>query len=86
MGSALKISAIRDIEGFMAHCRLSAEEKHVIRLRYGIPVEEMTLDKVSRIFHITRERVRQIQEEAIVKMRKNIRVNHHFLGDHVRAA
>ena len=86
MGKALKISEIRDIEGFMSHCRLSAQEKHVIRLRYGITVEEMTLDKVSRIFNLTRERVRQIQNESMGKMRRNLRIKHHFLGDYLNAA
>jgi hypothetical protein len=86
MGDGLEIPKIRDIEGFMGFCRLSATEKHVIRLLNSIPVEAMTLDKISRIFGISRERVRQIEAESIAKMKKNLRIKHHFLGGYLNAA
>lgn len=49
---------------------LSEREMTIIRLRYGLGGESPhTLEETGRMLGITRERVRQIQEKAIVKMR-----------------
>ena len=50
--------------------RLNKRERDILRFRYGlrgVPVE--TLETVGKRFKITRERVRQIQNAAIVKLR-----------------
>jgi len=50
--------------------QLSTREKRVLSLRYGIKDGKMrTLDETSKVFHITRERVRQIENTAIRKLR-----------------
>ncbi len=49
---------------------LSEREMTIIRLRYGLGGETPhTLEETGRMLGITRERVRQIQEKAIAKMR-----------------
>lgn len=48
---------------------LSSREEIVIRKRFGIGENPHTLEEVSRVLEITRERVRQIQIRAIKKMR-----------------
>jgi RNA polymerase primary sigma factor len=50
--------------------RLSAQQREVLMLRYGWDNggENRTLDEVSQIVGLTRERVRQIQNEAIKKL------------------
>jgi RNA polymerase primary sigma factor len=48
---------------------LSAREKLVIKLRYGIDSYIHTLDSVGVELGITRERVRQIEEGALRKLR-----------------
>lgn len=49
---------------------LTAREERVIRLRFGIGGEdEHTLEQVGEILHLTRERVRQIENESMRKMR-----------------
>jgi len=48
---------------------LPSREGIVIRLRYGINTEAMTLRDVGRILGVTPERVRQIQNDAEEKLR-----------------
>ncbi|MDE5117506.1 MAG: RNA polymerase sigma factor, RpoD/SigA family, partial [Trichodesmium sp. St2_bin2_1] len=50
---------------------LSSREQDVITLRYGlITGEPHTLDEVSRMINLSRERVRQIQAKAMRKLRR----------------
>jgi len=49
---------------------LSPREESVIRLRFGIGQgESMTLEEVGQILGVTRERIRQIEEKALMKLR-----------------
>jgi RNA polymerase primary sigma factor len=49
---------------------LSPREAAVIRLRFGIGQgESMTLEEVGQILGVTRERIRQIEEKALMKLR-----------------
>ncbi|MCX5787465.1 MAG: sigma-70 family RNA polymerase sigma factor [Elusimicrobia bacterium] len=48
---------------------LSEREQGILRLRFGIGTEEHTLGEVGRRFHVTPERARQIQIEALRKLR-----------------
>jgi RNA polymerase primary sigma factor len=49
---------------------LSDREKMVIQMRFGFDTDEKTLEEIGNILGITRERVRQIQKNAIKKIRK----------------
>lgn len=49
---------------------LPKRERRVIKLRYGIGVDKMTLDEVGKEFGITQERVRQIEVEALIKLKE----------------
>jgi len=49
---------------------LNTQEKQIISLRFGIPDgDDMTLEQVGKVLGITRERVRQIQNKALDKLR-----------------
>jgi RNA polymerase primary sigma factor len=49
---------------------LDERERGILLRRYGLRgAERQTLDAVGRRFKITRERVRQIQEKAVAKLR-----------------
>ncbi|MEM9025831.1 MAG: sigma-70 family RNA polymerase sigma factor [Verrucomicrobiota bacterium] len=51
--------------------RLDEREAKIIRLRFGLDTDRaLTLEEVGQEFNITRERVRQLQEIAIQKMRR----------------
>ena len=48
---------------------LTPKEERVLRLRFGIGVEEHTLEQVGLQFNVTRERIRQIEAKALRKFR-----------------
>lgn len=55
---------------------LSTREERVIRLRFGIDDGyHRTLEEVGHIFSVTRERIRQIEEKALIKLRHPTRSN-----------
>ena len=48
---------------------LTERERDIIRLFFGINCQEMTLEDIGEKFGLTRERVRQIKEKAIRRLR-----------------
>lgn len=53
---------------------LNEREKEVIKLYFGIDTDQpLTLEEIAEKFNLTRERVRQIKEKAIRKLRHNTR-------------
>ncbi|MCF8268093.1 MAG: RNA polymerase sigma factor RpoD/SigA [Ignavibacteriales bacterium] len=77
----MKESLRKDIE--YALSSLSEREATVIRLYYGIGSEHSaTLEEIGEMLNLTRERVRQIKEKALIRLRhasrsKNLKV---YLG------
>ncbi len=61
---SLREAALRD-----ALANLSYRERRVLELRYGLGGEHTrTLDEVGRAFNVTRERVRQIENQSLKKL------------------
>jgi RNA polymerase nonessential primary-like sigma factor len=59
-----------DIERLMSE--LTPQQKEVIKLRFGLlDGQSLTLAKIGEILNISRERVRQIEREALTKLRKS---------------
>ena len=53
---------------------LNEKEAQIIRLRFGIDCDtDHTLEEVGRVFGLTRERIRQIESQAITKLRQRHR-------------
>ena len=52
---------------------LNERERHIIEAFFGINQPEMTLEEIGEKFGLTRERVRQIKEKAIRRLRHNTR-------------
>ena len=51
-------------------CKLSMRERQVLVLRYGLDGQHpRTLDEVGRTFNVTRERIRQIENQTLKKLR-----------------
>ena len=66
MAESLNIEIERALE------TLPEKESQVIKLSYGIGEKHpMTLEEIGQIFDLTRERIRQIREKGIRKLRKS---------------
>ena len=64
-------SLAREIERALS--TLTERESDIIKLFFGIGCQEMTLEEIGEKFGLTRERVRQIKEKAIRRLRHNAR-------------
>lgn len=65
-----KLSLSEELKDIFKKCKLSDREIQIILLRNGFfDGEEKTLEQVGRIFDITKERVRQIENKVLRKIR-----------------
>ena len=64
-------SVSREIDRALA--TLTPREADIIRKFFGIGVPEKTLEEIGEEFHLTRERVRQIKEKAIRRLKSSSR-------------
>ena len=64
---------------------LTERERDIIKLFFGINTQEMTLEEIGEKFGLTRERVRQIKEKAIRRLRHSSRSKllKTYLGYHI---
>ncbi len=54
---------------------LTAREEKLIRMRFGIgETSQHTLEELAQTFGLTRERVRQIEEKALRKLRHHVKM------------
>lgn len=65
-------SLSKEIERVLAHA-LSDRERDIVKKFFGLGVPEMTLEEIGDEFGLTRERVRQIKEKAIRKLKPHSR-------------
>jgi RNA polymerase primary sigma factor len=62
---SMRRETLRKILGTLSH-----RERRVLELRYGLDGEHpRTLDEVGRTFNVTRERIRQIENQSLKKLR-----------------
>ena len=66
----LVMESLRDEIG-RALSTLSERERKIVEAFFGIGQTEMTLEEIADRFGLTRERVRQIKEKAIRRLRNN---------------
>ncbi|MCT4616061.1 MAG: RNA polymerase sigma factor RpoD/SigA [Marinifilaceae bacterium] len=69
--SLLNESLTREIDRALA--TLTERESDIVKLFFGIGMQEMTLEEIGEKFGLTRERVRQIKEKAIRRLRHTSR-------------
>lgn len=66
----VQASLSTDLERLMSS--LTTQQREVISLRYGLADgQSMTLARIGEMLNISRERVRQIEREALTKLRKS---------------
>jgi|GEM_PF-620335 len=76
-----KINQRRDLESVLN--TLSSRECEVIRMRFGLDDgREKSLQEIGNIFHVTRERIRQIEAKALLRLRHPNRNS--ILKDYIR--
>jgi RNA polymerase primary sigma factor len=51
---------------------LDDREAKIIKMRYGIDGPKYTLEQVGEEFDVTRERVRQIEQKVILKLKEHV--------------
>ena len=67
-------SLISEVESILS--TLDAREAEVIKLSFGIGTgQRATLEEIGERFNLTRERIRQIKEKALRKLRTSKRSN-----------
>ena len=67
----IKESLSKEIDRALA--TLTPRESEIVKMFFGIGCQEMTLEEIGDKFGLTRERVRQIKEKAIRRLRQNSR-------------
>ena len=66
--------------------RLPERERRIIELRFGLDGEPQTLEAIGRELRMTRERARQLEREALVKLQGELADDTHTSEDLARAA
>ena len=69
--SLMNESLAKEIDRALA--TLTERECEIIKMFFGIGCQEMTLEEIGDKFGLTRERVRQIKEKAIRRLRQGTR-------------
>ena len=69
--SLMNESLSKEIDRALA--TLTERESEIIKMFFGIGCQEMTLEEIGDKFGLTRERVRQIKEKAIRRLRQGTR-------------
>lgn len=68
IGSVMK----SDVAKLLDDCNLDAREKDVLILKYGLDGNPtMTLEEIGVVYGVSRERIRQIESKALMKIRKS---------------
>lgn len=67
----VKESLNKEIERALS--TLTERERDIVKYFFGIGIGEMTLEEIGEFFGLTRERVRQIKEKAIRRLRHSAR-------------
>ena len=76
---AVYSSLKRDLEKLMSH--LTPQQREVISLRFGLGNgKPLTLAKIGDCLNISRERVRQIEREALTRLRKQKTIIREYLA------
>ena len=74
---AIKSSNKRMLLGILEKC-LGPKEMRIIKMRFGFEGQPMTLEEIGKEFNLTRERIRQVEGKALIKIRRYMRSHEMF--------
>ncbi len=60
------------VEAGIKVTRLTYREREILKLRWGIGYDLYTQEECGRIFKVTRERIRQVENKALAKIRNAV--------------
>jgi RNA polymerase sigma factor (sigma-70 family) len=66
---------VKEVIGLVRHALINLDdrERHIIRNRFGLlGGEELTLEEIGKTLNLSRERVRQLEREAKLKLRQSL--------------
>ena len=69
-GETVDAAGVREEELEKLLGTLSPREEKILRLRFGLDGPEKTLKEAGEEFHLTRERIRQIEVKALRKLKR----------------
>ena len=71
-----EISSLKeDVDQLLEECKLTPREMDVLKLRCGFDDKEpITLEEIGKMYGVTRERIRQIENRALNKLRASKRI------------
>jgi len=76
---AAQNSLMADIDSVLND--LTPQQRQVIRLRYGLNGEApLTLSRIGEVMNISRERVRQIEREALTRLKRRRADMRHYIS------
>ena len=55
---------------------LTKREKEIIKFRYGLDEQQLTLEEIGKVFSVTRERIRQLESQALRKLQHPARIKY----------
>lgn len=64
-----------DVRKLLKDCNLSERQMDILAYRFGLDGREiLTLEEIGKKYNLTRERIRQIEVSALMKLRKSIHI------------
>ena len=81
--SVVQNEIFKELVSALENSHLTDQEKDIIKRRCGFFGEEQTLEEIGEVYNLTRERIRQIENKGLTKLRrdKNIRGIGESLGE-----
>ncbi len=67
--SALNQESLSEELNLLMQTQLTPRERNIVKMFFGIGCQEQTLEEIGAKFNLTRERVRQIKEKAIRRLK-----------------
>ncbi|HVJ89334.1 MAG TPA: sigma-70 family RNA polymerase sigma factor [Labilithrix sp.] len=71
LDAAMHTQLCEETEGLLA--TLSPRERKILRMRFGLgEKKEHTLEEIGDVFHLTRERIRQVEAKSLAELRRRL--------------